>query len=560
MTTLIGWQNDLNASAALLVDGRVVGAVEEERFTRLKQQEGFPARSVEWLLARAGLAVGDVDEWVYGFFQGTNANELLPGLCRRVAMADGNAEAVRVMADRVESEHRKDTAIRERGMREALEFGVPADRIGCTEHHPTHAWSAFACSPFDRALVVTADGRGDRKSITVSTADADGLVEREWYSSIDSLGHLYSQVTHVLGYRPNRHEGKITGLAAHGTGTEAKEFLRTLVDWRDDRIVADAGEAFRPSDVDIPQATLARMRSFAPEELAAGVQSLVEELLCRLVAERVERFGVRDVALAGGVFANVKVNQRIRELPGVRRVYVQPNMGDGGLPIGSVAAVWHRISGQAKVEVADMFLGPQPLGTAAGPRPPHVEFGSAGEAAAWIAGAVTDGRIVGLVRGGCEFGPRALCHRSIIAEAQDKAINDQLNKRLNRTEFMPFAPVLRAEDAAEAFVGWDAGDRCSPFMTMAYACTPRFTAAHPAVVHVDGTARPQTVTAESDPFMHDVLTRAKRISGRSALINTSFNRHEEPIVLTLDDALRALDDGSVDVVCTETAAWIGGRA
>jgi carbamoyltransferase len=557
MTVLIGWQNDLNASATLLVDGTVVGAVEEERFTRVKQQEGFPWRSVEWLLEHAGLTVADVDEWVYGWFQGANSSELLPGLCERVAAAAGDEEAVRVMVDRIASEQSKDEVIRARGMREALDFGVPEGRITLTEHHPTHAWSAFACSPFEKALVVTADGRGDRKSITVSLAGPDGLTETEWYSSIDSLGHIYSQVTHVLGFRPNRHEGKITGLAARGDGAKAKEFLRTLVDWDGDRIVARAGARFRPSDRDIPEPTRAGMKSFAPEDLAAGVQDLIEELFCELIASRVERFGLHDVALAGGVFANVKLNQRIRELPGVERVYVQPNMGDGGLSLGSVAAAWHRISGEVRIEVRDMFLGPEPGSTPGDVgRTPQVTFADEEEAVEWIARAVTEGKVVGLVRGACEFGPRALCHRSLIAEADDPAINDLLNKRLNRTEFMPFAPVLRAEDAAGALIGWDPEDPCAPYMTMAYSCSPEFTAAHPAVVHVDGTARPQIVTAESDPFMHEVLGRAKALTGRSALINTSFNRHEEPIVLTLDDALGALDDGSVDVVCTESAAWL----
>jgi carbamoyltransferase len=558
MSIIVGWQNDLCASAALLIDGELVGAVEEERFTRVKQQEGFPAESVGWLLAHAGLAIGDVDEWPYGFFQGTNGNELLPRLCRRVARAAGDPDAIDVMVDRLASEQAKDTVIRDAGYAQAREYGVSPERITAVEHHPSHAWSAFACSPFDEALVVTADGRGDRKSITVSTADGNGLAEHEWYSSIDSLGHLYSQVTYVLGYRPNRHEGKITGLAGHGNATAAKEYLRTLVDWEDDRIAARPGRFFTPTDVEIPAPTLERMKEFAAEDLAAGVQSLLEELMCRLVKSRLDRYGRRHVALAGGVFANVQLNKRIRELPGVEAVYVKPNMGDGGLSVGAAAAAWHRRTGAVKISVPDMFLGPDvPAGADRHLPAPSVSFASADATVEWIAQSVAAGRIVGVVRGRCEFGPRALCHRSILGSAADAGINDTLNTRLRRTEFMPFAPVMRAEDAVDCLVGWRPDDACGPFMTMAYECAPAFARNHPAVVHVDGTARPQVVTQRQDLFMHQVLTRYRELTGQSAMLNTSFNRHEEPIVLTLTDALRALADGSVDCVATETAAWLG---
>jgi carbamoyltransferase len=556
MSVIVGWQNDLCASAALLVDGKVVGAVEEERFTRVKQQEGFPAESVTWLLAQAGLAIGDVDEWAYGFFQGTNGNELLPDLCTRVARGAGDRDAVEVMVDRIASEHEKDMAIRAGGLAGAEAYGVPSELITYYEHHPAHAWSAFACAPFEDALVVTADGRGDRKSITISTAGAAGITEQEWYSSIDSLGHLYSQVTYVLGYRPNRHEGKITGLAGRGDPRVAKEFLRTLVDWEDDRIVTRPGRLFTPTDTVIPAPTLERMKAFSPEDLAAGVQSLLEELMCKLVASRLERFGQRNVALAGGVFANVQLNKRIRELPGVDAVYVMPNMGDGGLSVGAAAAAWHRRTGAVKVAVKDMFLGPDvPAEPNPALRRPSLRFETPEASSDWIAEQVAAARIVGVVRGRCEFGPRALGHRSILGAAVDAGINDVLNSRLSRTEFMPFAPIMRSEDASACLVGWSAADECASSMTMAYACTEDFASSHPAVVHVDGTARPQVVTDRSDPFMHQLLTRYKELTGQSALLNTSFNRHEEPIVLTLRDALNAFEDGSVDCVATETAAW-----
>ncbi|WP_051162817.1 carbamoyltransferase C-terminal domain-containing protein [Nocardia brevicatena] len=559
MTILIGWANDLDASAVLAVDGIVVGAVAEERFTREKQQTGFPANAIQHLLDSAGLKLRDVDEWAYGWFRGDNANQLLPGLCERVARQADDRRAVEVMLTRLDTEHSRDAAIRDSGYAEAAAFGVPVDRIRAYEHHPSHAWSAFAFCPFDEALVVTADGRGDRKSITLSRGDARGVHEFEWYSSIDSLGHIYSQVTAALGFRTNRHEGKIMGLAAHGDPSESMPFLSELVGWSNDRIQANPGEWFIPSDSEIPPKTLERMLTFKREDLAAGVQALVEDLLCRLVASRVGRTGLRRIALAGGVMANVQLNRRIRELPDVEAMFVQPNMGDGGLPLGAVAASHHRRTGQAKIRWDGMALGPGPCGESVS-REPSVRFASSKSAVRWLVAQLIDFQVVGLVRGACEFGPRALCHRSILVDASRSTINNDLNRRLHRTEFMPFAPVMTDRAARLALSGWSRDDRCAPFMTTAYVTHPDFRQGHPAVIHADGSVRPQVITHEADPFMHAVLEEYERQTGRVALINTSFNLHEEPIVLTIDDALRALDAGAVDAVFGEDAAWGTGAA
>ncbi|MGY2026948.1 carbamoyltransferase C-terminal domain-containing protein [Nocardia gipuzkoensis] len=553
MGILVAWQNDLDASAALVIDGTVFGAVAEERFTRVKQQAGFPARSVAYLLEHAGLRIDDVDEWPYGFFEGANSAQMLPGLCARVALQGGDEEALSVMLRRLETEEYLDTEIRDRGYVAAEKFGLPMNRVRAYEHHPCHAWSAHAFSPFDESLVVTADGRGDRKSITISTAGDSGVREFEWYSSIDSLGHLYSQVTHVLGFRTNRHEGKITGLAAHGSPDKAREFLSSLIGWTGERILANPGRYFVPSDKEIPEATLERMREFSREDLAAGVQALIEELLCELIASRVRRTGLHDVALAGGVMANVALNRRIRELPEVESVFVQPNMGDGGLPLGAAAMAHNRRTGATKLKWSGMALGPD-VDSAVG-RPPTVRFDSGSSAFNWMVEKLYAGLIVGVVRGRAEFGPRALGHRSILADAGDPSVNSLLSQRLRRTEFMPFAPIMTDRTAAKALVGWAPGDACSSFMTMAYLTTPSFRERHPAVVHIDGTVRPQVVTRESDQWLYTLLEKYELSSGRSALINTSFNIHEEPIVTSMVDALRALDMSAVDAVCTEVAAW-----
>lgn len=254
------------------------------------------------------------------------------------------------------------------------------------------------------------------------------------------------------------------------------------------------------------------------------------------------------LALAGGVFANVRLNQKIRELPEVDSVYVHPAMGDGGIPLGS-CLLQMAVDGHPSKK----FL-PH---AAFGPRISTDNFLFLAEEAGlsyervvdWeeaVLNILMNEQVLGICRGRMEYGPRALCNRSILYHTRDPGVNDWLNRRLNRTEFMPFAPVTTAELAPACFRGWVNEDRAADFMTITYECTDQFKGSCPAAVHVDGTARPQIVRAEHDPELHSMLTKYHRLTGIPALLNTSFNNHEEPIVCSAADALFAFRRGNVD--------------
>jgi carbamoyltransferase len=285
---------------------------------------------------------------------------------------------------------------------------------------------------------------------------------------------------------------------------------------------------------------------------------VLEESVCAFVDHWVTETGCGDLSLAGGIFANVKLNQRIAELPSVNSLWVMPHMGDGGLPVGAALGS----SGSAPTPLPHACWGPQfsdrdaykALGRG---NLPQVNEARGTESAAIpgdverVAQILAADKTVAICRGRMEWGPRALCHRSILARPHDPKINDWLNQKLDRSEFMPFAPVARVEDADRYFVGVDSAAASSQFMTVCFDTTSEFKKNCGAAVHVDGTARPQLVSPKSSPHMHALLTRLDQLTGTAVLINTSFNLHEEPIVCTPTDAVRAFAAAELD------ALWLG---
>ena len=308
-------------------------------------------------------------------------------------------------------------------------------------------------------------------------------------------------------------------------------------------------------------ADLAAKKSTNYPDLAAAVQEVLEISVCKIVEHFIEKTNEVDLTLSGGVFANVKLNQRITEMQKVQKVSVFPAMGDGGLSIGGAWDYLHSIGKLTNnKKYSDMYLDPQvdlsqlDLGVQSLDGFPAlvVEENVGQSRAKKIAQLVNEGKIVGLMYGSMEFGPRALLHRSIIADPRNKEINDTLNRRLRRTEFMPFAPVCKFEDASSLFHLDNFKDLTSfQYMTMTCGVRENWIERIPAVVHVDKTARPQILPENDSSFASEILTEFKSQTGIPCLINTSFNVHEEPIVRTLNDGIRALQSRAVDWIATE---------
>ncbi len=550
--------NDEDAGVCLMKDGEILDAVSEERFSRTKLHKGFPERSLAYVLARHGLDLSSIDHISYGW----HARRLddyprhLGKLADRVMQSVvENPESAGIVRRRIANEAEQDGATRQAFETRMAALGVAASRIAFLDHHMSHAWAAFACSPFEDAVVFTFDGRGDQRSSTVAIADSrNGVAIQDYLLTFDSLGYLYGQVTHHLGYKPHRHEGKITGLAARGDSRKTLPLFRELFHWQGDGFQARLGP-YEPFFTQINPALAARYSEYSREDLSAGVQAICEEMVSRYVAHWLDKLGggrPRNVCLAGGVAANVRINQHVAELPGVDNLYVFPHMGDGGIPVGSACHHRFLLTGQSKVEMPAVYLGPEygeeVIAAALSVHADRLDVQRPADKVASVIQALMDGKVVGYFDGRMEYGPRSLGARSILFHTRDASVNDWLNKRMHRTEFMPFAPVTPVEHAKECYVGWRPDHVAARFMTRTYDCTDSFRKVHKAVVHVDGTARPQIVSEELNGDYWRVVKGYCDRTGERALINTSFNRHEEPIVCAPEDAIDGVLSGMIDVL------------
>lgn len=585
---------DKDATVSLLVDGQLTWAIGEERLSRQKMHSGFPHLALQMVLDRAGITARDVDQVVYAFqdcetetklmrrnVQADVAlnrtppkkslrslvqnalpkvpvrNEAIPGLrdpnqrmekpwykrvAYHLATSEGalaawiNARQFNDWLETATDDHRRFQAELIAGLKA---FGLE-EKLKRVEHHQTHVANAYYCSGYDRALVLTIDAYGSGLSGTVSIANrTEGIRRLAEIETPYSLGVFYETVTSALGFRPDRHAGKIVGLAAYGDPGILGDVLRSLFEWDGARF-----RMRRSSDLYLGRYLASQ---FPKIDVAAAYQTVLEEVVVRHVSAYVAETGTDTVVLSGGVTANVKLNQRIHEIPGVRNIYIHPNMGDGGC--GTGAAILASIAvGEQQQRLETCYLGPDYTDAeiesalqAAG-----LEYQRHEEIEVEIARLIADNRVVARFDGRMEYGPRALGNRSILYPAKDPAVNQWLNDRLGRTEFMPFAPVTLYEAREKCYLNMAGAEFTAMFMTITFDCTPWMRENCPAAVHVDGTARPQLVTAESNPSYYRILQEYEKLTGIPSVINTSFNMHEEPIVCSPQDAIRAFLLGQLD--------------
>lgn len=536
-----------DAGAALVVNGRLVSAANEERFTRQKLQGGMPARSVAAVLAGAGCSSDDVDVVAVAGFAtptvGTRAFRpaqawFAPslGVCftRPWHPVDrvGDLLRYRLRLSRARPEEaagRVESALAEPVVRRTLPRGLRAVPLKFVDHHEAHAESAYRTAGAGRWLVVTCDAHGDGKSLTVSVGEGGRLTPVRSFGVDESLGAFYSVVTRRLGFKPGHDEGKVLGLAASGDpGSVPAAFPFR---WE--------GETLRYSgEWGLKAArTLAPLEGVRREDAAAWVQRGTETILLQGISRWLAETRTDRVALAGGVFANVRINGLVGALEGVSDVHVFPHMGDGGLAAGAALSV----ADAPPDPLASVFLGPAVT---------EDECYDAAEASGCdvarpenpdsvLVDRLCRGEPVARCVGPMEFGPRALGHRSILAPADRHETADALNRALKRDDFMPFAPILREEDVLDSFPASAPVARSLRFMTVALPASEAFRRACPAAVHVDGTARPQVVVRSEEPEVYALLSAYRARTGLPALVNTSFNLHGEPIVCSATDAVRS---------------------
>ena len=557
-----------DASAAAFDDYRLIAAVAEERLTRVKGWgNGIPWLAIDEVLGIAGWTRRDVDVIALGcgtfptrYLRFSLPRDLYYTMERWRGREHAKRDIVTVAYRRGIGDpaalFRFDAFIEDNSFR-------PDVKIQFINHHEAHALSALFHTDWHDALIYTSDGIGDNISYSVRSL-ANGALACHVGDSMNltkrpdgnSIATAYAQATIACGFRAFRHEGKLTGLSARGQPLLAPELAKHFRAGASGLVETDFKDWHGLED-----GVSNILRGHDRETIAASIQKVTEDVIGEVVRYWLTRTGARRLGLAGGLFANVRLNRLLAETLPLDELFVFPAMGDDGIAVGNALAFLLQRDGLAtwlkeRRRLDDVYLGrdydggiDDCLGAAAGVRR------IPGEPAATAAELIGAAKVGAIYCGRMEYGPRALGNRSILASPHDHAINDDLNKRLDRSEFMPFAPYVLEEDAGRVFEITDTNRYAARFMTITCAVKPQWRERIPAVVHIDGTARPQIVREATNPLFAGILRRFRDATGLPVLVNTSFNVHEEPIVNRPDECLKALLDGRVDFVVTQQAVY-----
>ncbi len=550
-----------NASAAIVCDGQLIAAVEEERFNRVKYAAGFPVQAIRYCLQEAGLTLSDIDHVA---IPRNPYARLFTKLIYSLRMPSFARQRAKVLATFA-------------GIPEALAVAFDTDprklkaRFHRIEHHQAHLASSFFVSPFERAALLSADGLGDFASSMWGVGEGSRMTIHGSVAFPHSLGLFYSAVTQFLGFLKFGDEYKVMGLGAYGQPDRLEAF-RDIVRFDENsrangfRLGLDyfthhrTGPEMSWADAD-KTPTLGKM--FSPEmsrllgpvrhpdepleqrhkNLASSLQARLEEVYLGMLRKLAKETGLKSVCLAGGVAFNCVANGKIFDSTGFQNVYVHPAAGDGGLSVGAAFYVWHQILGKARGFVMNhAYWGPGYSRDEVRRAIDLSAIAHNGYSVAELsepdlmrntAQIIADGKILGWFQGRAEWGPRALGNRSIVADPRRPEMKEILNRRIKHREiFRPFAPSILAESTGDYFEK----SHPSPFMTLAYSVRPEMRDKIPAPTHVDGTGRLQTVTREANPRYWQLIKAFENLTGVPVVLNTSFNDNE-PIVCRPEEAI-----------------------
>jgi carbamoyltransferase len=571
-----------DSAAALVEDGRIVAAAQEERFTRKKHDPSFPMHAIDYCLEATGARLSDVDHVVFYDKPFLKFERLLETY---IALAPFGFRSFQMAIPLWLKEKLFLKSLLRKKLGE-IDEEFDGARLLFTEHHLSHAASAFYPSPFDKAVVLTMDGVGEWATTSAALGEGNRLEIFQEIHFPHSLGLLYSAVTYYTGFKVNSGEYKVMGLAPYGQPKYAQLILDHLIDLKPDgsfrldmsyfdyctgltmtneRFAKLFGQPVRTPD---------QLLTSFHMDVAASIQAVLDEAVLRLTRSLASKTGVRNLCLAGGVALNCVANGRVLRDGKFDRIWIQPAAGDAGGAVGAALAAYHQFKGEPRSAAAGdgmsgAFLGPQFSQSQIEQRLAEVGARfmvlSEDQMVEATAKALSDQLAVGWFQGRMEFGPRSLGARSILGDPRSPAMQKNLNLKVKyRESFRPFAPAVLREDVAE----WFELDSDSPYMLIVAdvrddrrrAMSAQEQALFgidklnvsrseiPAVTHVDYSARIQTVSADTNLLFHRLLQRFKALSGCPVLVNTSFNVRGEPIVCTPEDAFRCFMGNELDVL------------
>jgi carbamoyltransferase len=575
-----------DSAAALVEDGQVTAAAQEERFTRKKFDAGFPQHALQYCLGEAGIALREADHVVFYDKPFLKFERLLETYLAYTPR--GFSSFIKAMPVWL-----GEKLFQKKMLIEALQAIDPAfdgERLLFAEHHHSHAASAFYPSPFDDALVLTVDGVGEWCTTMVGVGHGNTIDMLKEIHFPHSLGLLYSAFTYYLGFRVNSGEYKLMGLAPYGEPHLRDLILDNVIDLKaDGSFKLDMSYFNYCTGLTMTNEKFDRLFGMPPRpesapltqkhmDIAASIQAVLEEAMLRLTGSLAAEHGQRNLCLAGGVALNCVANGKILRAGKFDRIWVQPAAGDAGGAIGAALVGYHHFKGAQRRSngspredaMSGSYLGPsyseaeiRARLTAEGAR-----FEVVDDEAVLLdrtARALADARAVGWFQGRMEFGPRALGNRSILADPRNPEMQKTLNLKVKyRESFRPFAPSVLAEDVQD----WFELDQPSPYMLLVADVAKRhrietngaertlagidklkaLRSAVPAVTHVDYSARVQTVHRDTNPRFHGLLRAFKQQTGCPVLVNTSFNVRGEPIACTPEDAFRCLMGTEIEML------------
>jgi carbamoyltransferase len=569
-----------DSAAALLRDGALVAAAEEERFSRIKHDSAFPAKAIRFCLDTAGISGNELDYIVFFEKPFRKFDRILASVLQTYPQSWKvfRESMIGWMLDKLWVASTLQA-----------ELGIDRERILFSDHHLSHAASAFLCSPFSSAAILTVDGVGEWPTAACGVGEQTRIRFTKQMDFPHSLGLLYSTFTAFLGFEVNEGEYKVMGMAAYGVPRYVDKVWKLVQQNRDGSLSLDMsyfsfhqstsrmfnrrftdlfGEP-RPMEAPFFTGSMKYPEYFAKEppeyeaqcrvngryaDIAASVQYVTEELLVRMAQALHAETGLTKLCIAGGVGLNSVANTRILLESGFEELYIQPAAGDSGGALGAALWAHHSVLGMPRTFRLEHAYWGQEYGATAiksffdHENIPYDKAGSRDELLNRVTDALISGKVVGWFQGRFEWGPRALGNRSILADPRDPRMKDVVNSKIKfREPYRPFAPSVKAEEAKNYFDLENAVNQY-PARYMLYVTPVRkeWQEALPAITHVDGTARVQTVFREHNHLYYDLIERFGQATGVPVLLNTSFNLIGEPIVTTPKDAFNTFSRSDMD--------------
>lgn len=575
---ILGISRHHDSAAALIKDGQIIAAAEEERFNRQKHFGGFPHLAIQYCLNEAGISLGDIDHvayfwerWAELFHATKHFLRYFPGTLAALKRGNGQSMMQTIQKDGLQDHyddynpggavllHIQRTFTLSKLLREALGYtGSVKYKVHLLDHHLCHAASTFFPSPFHGAAIFSVDGVGSDGTCTllgIGHGNQIKVLRRVKYPH--SLGAMYSVITEYLGFYPNGDEGKVMGLAAYGTERYLNDFRQLVQLQPDGRYALDLSwfqhhltakhkvsqkfiDKFGP-----PRPHVREPISQHYADIAYALQKVLEETGLHIARWLHQKTGIPNICMAGGVALNSVMNGRILQETPFQQFFAQPAASDSGTALGAALYVSHAMLNQPRQQNNCMYLGPcfSETDIEVALRENNLAYERIDDIVYHVAKQIADGKIIGWMQGRMEYGPRALGNRSIVADPRNPDSKSRLNEKVKHREpFRPFAPSVLEERSGEYFDS----TYPSPVMLLVFDVHEHLHDVVPAITHYDGTARVQTVSESSNPMYWRLIKAFETITGVPMIVNTSFNDNNEPIVCTPTDAINCFLNTDLD--------------